>query len=87
MTSKVPVARIRALILLPSMYTIIIGALKPKLVTPSDSQHQSAPDQHGHEVEHGTRRVSSGVGLRNARILVQNDVELPYIGDFSIVSV
>ena len=34
----------------------------PKTVTASDSTHQSAPDQHGHQVEHGTQRVRGGGG-------------------------
>ena len=33
----------------------------PELVTTSDSKHQSALDQHGHEVEHSTRHVWGAV--------------------------
>ena len=47
----------------------------PELVTASDSKHQSAPDWHGHQVEHSTRREWGGGGLGNAQELVQNDVE------------
>ena len=51
-------------------------ACSPKLVTTSDSEHQSAPDQHGHDVERSIRRVARGVVLRNPRNSVQNDVEV-----------
>ena len=37
---------------------------------------QPAPDQHGHEVEHGTRRARGRVELENGRETVQNDVEV-----------
>ena len=54
-----------------------------KLATTSDSKHQSAPDQYGHEVEHSPRRVWGCVELRGAREMVQkwskmvkNDVEV-----------
>ena len=43
--------------------------------TTSDSKHQPAPDQRAHQVEHGTQRVWVGVELRNAREMVQNEVE------------
>ena len=48
----------------------------PKLATTSDHKHQSAPNQHGHQVEHSTQRVRGGAELRNARKLDQNDVEV-----------
>ena len=48
----------------------------PKSVTTSDCKHQSAPDQHGYQVEYGTRCVLGGVELRNARIMVKNNVEV-----------
>ena len=48
----------------------------PKLGTASDSKHQSASDQHGHQVEiyHGV--VQGGMQLKCAREMVQNDVEV-----------
>ena len=33
----------------------------------SDCRHQSASDKHGHQVEHGTRRVWGDVQLNNVR--------------------
>ena len=53
----------------------ILMPCSPKLATTADSKHQSAPDQHGHEVERSTRRVWGAVELRSARKLAQNDVE------------
>ena len=47
-----------------------------KVVTTSHSKHQSAPDQHGHEVEHITRRVPGGIQPRNARESGRSDVEV-----------
>ena len=38
-----------------------------------DSKHQSAPDQHVHQVERSTRRVWGAAELKNAREMVQND--------------
>ena len=46
------------------------------LITTSDSKQQSAPDQHRHNVEHSTRCVLGGMGLRSAREMVQNDAEV-----------
>ena len=48
----------------------------PQIATTSDTKHQSAPDQHGPQVEHGRQRVRGGVELRNAREMVTNNVEV-----------
>ena len=39
------------------------------------------PIKHIHEVDHVTERMSRGVELENARILVQNDVEVAVHGE------
>ena len=48
-------------------------------VTTSDCKHQSAPDEHGHEIEHIARRA--GVGWQKAERkdarFGQDDVEVP----------
>ena len=41
----------------PSGDTRRITTCSPKLVTTSDRKHQSAPNQHGHYVEHSTRHA------------------------------
>ena len=37
----------------------------------SDRKHQTASDQHGHQVEHGTWRCVCGIELRNVREMVE----------------
>ena len=60
----------------PLLELVGCEACCPKLVTTSDPKHQPATDQHGHELEHSTRRVRGGVVLINAREMVQKDVEV-----------
>ena len=47
----------------------------PTSVKTTDSEHQAAPGQNGHQAERRLRRVRVEVELRNAREKVKNDVE------------
>ena len=60
----------------------------PKLVTTSDSKHQSAPDQHGHGVEHSTRRVrGGGAGAGEMRAKWPKMMsKLPYSSSWNLVN-
>ena len=40
-----------------------------------DCKHQSASHKHGHQAEHGARRMVGGVRLRNTREMVQKNVK------------
>ena len=42
----------------------------------SDPKDQSAPNQHGHQVEHGTWHARGGGGRPNTREMDQNNVEV-----------